>query len=159
MYRGFMGAVHTAPFAHLWESDTAIITTIFFFAALICAAVQDIRTKEVGDYIHVIIAHTAFIGFDFANLPAMLTGAVVTALPLFIAGIIKKGSIGGADIKLMAASGLILGAVGGIIALVIGLFLGVGCTYVYRKIKKADMKTSFPFVPFLAAGCIIAYLL
>ena len=158
MYGGFMGAAQTAPFTHLWESDTAIITTIFFFAALTYAAVQDIRTKEVGDYIHVIIAVTALISFDRANLPAMLIGAVVTALPLFIAGVAKRGSIGGADIKLMAASGLILGAVGGIIALIIGLFLGVGCTYAYRKLKKADMKRSFPFVPFLAVGCVVAYL-
>jgi prepilin signal peptidase PulO-like enzyme (type II secretory pathway) len=59
----------------------------------------------------------------------------------------------------MAASGLLLGAIGGIIALIIGLFLGVGCTFIYRKLKNAEMKTSYPLVPFLAVGCVIAYLL
>ena len=149
----------SVPFAHLWETDTALVTMLIFFAALVYAAVQDIRTKEVGDYIHVIIAVTAFIGFDRAYLPAMLLGAVVSALPFFLSALIKKGSIGGADIKLMAASGLILGAGKGMIALILGLFLGVGCTFIYRKIKKADMKTSFPLVPFLAAGCMAAYLI
>ena len=151
------GAVHTAPLAHLW--DAAIITALFFFAALIYAAAQDIRTKEVGDYIHVIIAVTAFIGFDRANVLAMLAGAVLSALPLLIAGVVKRGCIGGADSKLMAASGLILGASRGVIALMIGLFLGVACTFLYRKTKQADMKTSFPLVPYLAAGCAVAYLL
>jgi leader peptidase (prepilin peptidase)/N-methyltransferase len=154
---GYMGAgFPPVPIAHFW--DIAVITTLFFFAALICAAAQDIRKKEVGDYIHVIIAVTAFIGFEFADLPAMLIGGLVSALPLFIAGMIKKGCIGGADIKLMAASGLILGAGNGIFALIIGLFSGVVCTFMARRIKKADMTTSFPLVPFLAVGCIIATL-
>lgn len=158
--QGFLGTgFPPVPFAHLWETDTAIITTLFFFAALCYAAAQDIKTKEVDDCVHVIIAVTAFIGFERGNLPAMLTGAALSALPLFTAALIKRGSVGGADIKLMAASGLILGAGNGIIAMIIGLSLGVGCTYVYRKTRKTALTTSFPFIPFLAAGCIVAYLL
>ena len=136
-----------------------LLIPIIFFAALIWASVQDIRTKEVGDYIHIIIAVTAFIGCTIGGLLPMLIGAVVSALPLFIAALIKKGSIGGADIKLMAASGLILGAERGVIALIIGLFLGVVCTFIYRKIKKIDFTDSFPLVPYLAAGCGLAYLI
>lgn len=154
-----IGAVQSAPIAHMWNTDTTVVTVLVFFAALIYAAVQDIGTKEVGDYIHVIIAVSALIDFDRANLPAMLIGAIVTALPLFVGGLILKGSIGGADIKLMAASGLLLGAANGIIALVIGLFTGVACTYIYRRVRKTDMRTSFPLVPYLAAGCIVAYML
>ena len=135
------------------------IAHLIFFAALFYASIQDFRTKEVGDYIHVIIAITAFVGSLLSNIPAMLLGALVSALPLFIAGMLKSDSIGGADIKLMAASGLFLGAAGGMIALVAGLLLGVVCTFVYRKLKGRDMKTSFPLVPFLSAGCVIAYLL
>ena len=129
------------------------------FGTLLYASVQDIRTREVGDYVHVIIAVIALLGIDGAALPAMLFGAAVSAIPLFIAALIKPGCIGGADIKLMAASGLILGAEKGILALIIGLFLGVGCIFFYRKIKKADLAVSFPLVPHLAAGCVAAYFL
>jgi len=146
------------PIAHPGNMDTAVVTAIFFFAALCWAAVQDIRKKEVDDTIHVMIAVISLIGFAWANLPAMLLGAAISALPLFLAALVKQGSIGGADIKLMAASGLILGAERGMIALIIGLFSGVACTFLYRKAKKAGMKTSFPFVPFLATGCAAAYL-
>ena len=135
------------------------VTHLIFFAALFYASIQDIRTREVGDYIHITIAITAFVGSPAKHTPAMLLGAVVSALPLFIAGMLKSDSIGGADIKLMAASGLFLGAASGIIALVAGMFLGVVCTFVYRKLKNRDMKTSFPLVPFLSAGCVVAYLL
>jgi leader peptidase (prepilin peptidase)/N-methyltransferase len=141
-----------------WETDTTLIPIIFFLF-LAYAAYQDIRTKEVDDYVHIIIAMTAFIGVTLSALPYMLFGAVITALPLLIAAVIKKGCVGGADIKLMAASGLILGAGGGIIALIIGLFSGVVSTYIYRRIKKTDTKTSFPLVPYLATGCMIAYFL
>jgi leader peptidase (prepilin peptidase)/N-methyltransferase len=148
-----------ASIAHIRSPDAALIATLIFFTVLCYAAVRDIRTKEVGDYVHVIIVVTAFIGFERATLPAMFIGAIVTALPLLIAGLAKKGSVGGADIKLMAASGLILGASRGLIALTIGLMLGVVCTYTFRKLRKTDLKRSFPLVPFLAAGCAAAYLL
>ena len=147
-----MSYIHNLP----GTDFSSVPATLIFFAALIYAAKQDIKTKEVGDYVHVIIGTTAFLNFSWSNLPFMLFGAVISALPLFIMALIKKGSVGGADIKLMAACGLTLGANGGITALIIGLFLGVNGTYVYRKIKKADMKASFPLVPYLAAGCIIA---
>jgi leader peptidase (prepilin peptidase)/N-methyltransferase len=138
-------------------AGTAYAVPLFFFTALLWASVQDVKAKEVGDYIHVIIAVIAFVGLT--NFPAMLTGALVSALPLFIAGVVKPGCIGGADIKLMAASGLILGAERGFIALIIGLTLGVGCTFIYRKIKKADLAVSFPLVPYLSAGCVVSYLI
>ena len=149
----------TVESGQLTVMGTDLFVPLLFFGVLLYASVQDIKTREVGDYIHVIIAIIALLGFDRANLPAMLIGAVVSALPLFIAGIAKTGSIGGADIKLMAASGLILGAERGIIALIIGLFLGVGCTFIYRKLKKADFTTPFPLVPYLAIGCVVSYLL
>jgi len=140
-------------------AGTAYAVPLFFFGALIYASVQDIRTREVGDYVHVIIAVIALLGLDRAILPAMLMGAAVSAFPLFIAGVVKPGCIGGADIKLMAASGLILGAERGVIALIIGLSLGAGCTFLYRKIKKTDLAVPFPLVPYLSAGCVVAYLI
>ncbi len=156
----FLGTdILSVPFAPLWDTDAAVITTLFFFAALAVASVQDIRRKEVDDCIHVAIAAIAFIGFEWDNLPAMLFGAAVSALPLLIAALIDKGRVGGADIKLMAAGGLLLGAGNGIAALISGLFLGVGSTFIYRMIRKADLAPSFPLVPFLSAGCIAAYLL
>jgi leader peptidase (prepilin peptidase)/N-methyltransferase len=136
-----------------------LFAPLLFFGALIYASVRDIRTREVGDYVHVIIAIIALLGVACVNLPAMMLGAVVSALPLFIAALVKTGSIGGADIKLMAASGLLLGAERGAIALVIGLFLGIVCTFIYRKLQKADFTTPFPLVPYLAIGCVVAYFL
>lgn len=84
----------------------------------------------------------------------MLFGLFFTALPLFIAALMKEGSVGGADIKLMAAAGFLLGVQTGITALIVGMFLAVVCTVVYRRIKRLDINKSFPLVPYLTVGII-----
>jgi leader peptidase (prepilin peptidase)/N-methyltransferase len=86
-------------------------------------------------------------------------GAVFTALPFFIPALVKSGSIGGGDIKLMFACGAVLGVWGGLLQTVIALSplavfsLGIMLT----KGRKARQKTAIPLAPFLCAGGIISY--
>lgn len=126
---------------------------------LYTAALQDLYSKEVDDCLWVMALLAAFIQFDPAVLPSMLAGAVMTALPLFAAAMLKTGSVGGADIKMMAAVGLYFGVHKGLFALFLGLAIGVAGVFIRRKVKKEPMGGSFPLVPFLAAGSYIACLL
>jgi leader peptidase (prepilin peptidase)/N-methyltransferase len=68
--------------------------------------------------------------------------------------------MGGGDIKLMAAAGLVLGFQKGMAALIIGLtamLLFYAVYTIIQKLCKRKCQKAFPLVPFLSIGCIIAY--
>jgi leader peptidase (prepilin peptidase)/N-methyltransferase len=130
-----------------------------FSLLLLYAANSDIRTREVSDTVHLMIGITGLIGITIEQVVPMLLGFVLIPLPLFITSIIKKDSIGGADIKLMAASAFLLGLEKGLIALMIGLLLAIVCTIIIRKTKKQGIKEAIPLVPYLSIGCLIAFLI
>ena len=81
-----------------------MIRLAFFFSALFLAAVMDIRTRTIPDWLVVLVALTSVLPPGTPNFLGVLAG-----LPLLLAGI-TIGGIGGGDVKLMGACGLILGA-------------------------------------------------
>ena len=68
------------------------------------------------------------------------------------------GGMGGGDIKLMAAAGLVLGLPAGIFATILGLLLVLAYS-VFLKICKKTQVIAVPLVPFLSAGCAAGYLI
>ena len=88
--------------------------------------------------------------YDYATL----LGLVLVPLPFVVAALVKEGSIGGGDIKLMGACGFVLGVKRGYIALMLGLFLAVLFQTAYAK--KEDK--GFAMAPYLALGCLLAML-
>ena len=72
----------------------------------------------------------------------------------------KEGGIGGGDIKLAAAIGLVLGLPASLTASMLGLaaFIGYGviCSCI-RRLHGQKGKNAFPVGPFLAAGSAAAY--
>ena len=76
-----------------------VIFTVLLFAASAC----DLKKREIPDQLNGAIALTALLSFSPCNLLGLLTG-----LPFLIAAV-TCGGMGGGDIKLMAASGLVLG--------------------------------------------------
>lgn len=134
-----------------------ILQGIIFSLLLLFAANSDIRTREVSDSISIMIAITALIGVELATVPSMLLASLLITLPQLAIAMLKPGTYGGADIKIMAACAFLLGFSKGLFALVCGLFLAVICTVIARKIRKQDVKESFALIPYLAIGCIIAF--
>jgi leader peptidase (prepilin peptidase)/N-methyltransferase len=130
-----------------------------FALILLKGSWSDITTRQVPDHISVMLAITGLIGTSLTELPAMLISSLFVPTPLLAAAFLKPNSIGGADIKIMAASAFLLGFEKGLAALVIGLMLAVLCTAVIRKAKKLSMKASLPLAPYLSAGCVIAIIL
>lgn len=133
------------------------IKGIILFLILLYASHSDIQTREVDDYIPVMLVVTAFIGMELSNIGSMLVGAIAVALPQLLISIIKsEKAIGGADIKLSTACGLLLGFEKGIAGLIFGLLSAVICTLCINKIK--NRKTgAIPLIPYLAAGFMAAY--
>ncbi len=121
---------------------------------LILSSYQDIKKRECDDYIHVMILITALIGTELAALPGMIISALVTIGLMIIPILIADGDIGGADIKLSAATVFLLGFRRGTLGLILGFILAI----VINLIKnKGNAKANFPLLPYLSVGFLTAY--
>lgn len=130
-----------------------------FFLLLFYATVSDFATREVADGVPLMIGLIALIEIGVADLPGMLLATVVITIPQLAVAVLKPGTYGGADIKLMAASAFLLGTIKGLLALITGLGLAVAVTMFIRKCRHENAKEPFALVPFLSAGCFLAYIL
>lgn len=130
------------------------LQAVFFLALLLTISVIDLRTRTIPDTLNVLIALTSFFVFEPWNLIG-----IFTALPFLLAAVFC-GGMGGGDIKLMTACGVVLGLPYGLLAEMFGLFVMLGFYVTYcciQKIRKVEIMKSFPLAPFLSIGCTIAY--
>ena len=143
----------------LWRYGvgTELLQGMVLCLALLYASATDIRTREVPDCIPVIIAVAALIGRAPEEIPLMILAAVVVTIPQLAAAVMKPGSYGGADIKIMASGAFLLGLSRGLTAIIVGLLPAVICTALVRKIRKQAMKASFALAPYLSVGILLAY--
>ena len=124
-----------------------------FIALLLTASVIDIKKRIIPDTICLFIAFTGLICFE----PVKLFG-VLAAMPLLLAALVW-GGLGGGDIKLMAASGIVLGFTGSIAAMLIGLTAMLLFMFPCHspKIAREECPKAYPLAPFLSIGCIAIY--
>ncbi len=129
------------------------------FSILLVMSMIDIDIQEIPNALILSIVVLA-IPYVFASgLPLWehILGAFVMSIPLFVVGIIT-GGIGGGDIKLLFATGILLGykltLVAGLAGIIIGALVGV----VLLISRKAGRKTAMPLGPALASGFVIAAL-
>ena len=150
-YVAVTAAVVTAVFIGAYGTTLHALACILTGQVLLFAAEYDYATHTVPDYVPVLILMAGLLEVEFA--PALL-GLVLVPLPCVVAALMKEGSIGGGDIKLMGACGFVLGVKRGYIALMLGLFLAVLFQTAYAK--KEDK--GFAMAPYLALGCLLAML-
>lgn len=135
--------------------DKLAVLQATFFVALLCAAsVVDLKHRIIPDWLNLMIASISLLCFS----PEQLLGIFV-ALPFLLAAVFF-GGMGGGDIKLMAACGLMLGLPKGLLAAMAGLSLLLIYVAIYRivcKVQRREAKKAFPLAPFLSAGCLLAY--
>jgi prepilin signal peptidase PulO-like enzyme (type II secretory pathway) len=122
---------------------------------LLTASYSDLRSREVADYMSVMVLLTAFIGVSMADIPGMILGGLfVAGMMLLVTLLSGESCIGGADIKLGGACAFALGTTGGIAGLIGGLVLAI---VINMCRGKSTRNQSFPLVPYLAAGFLAAY--
>lgn len=132
----------------------AVFQAVFFIALLCAASVTDLTKRIVPNWLCLGIAGVSVIGFT----PVKLLGILI-ALPFLLAAVFF-GGMGGGDIKLMAACGLVLGLPKGLLAAMTGLSLLLIYVVIYRivcRVQRREAKKAFPLAPFLSAGCLLTY--
>lgn len=133
----------------LWTVRGAV-----FFFALIMASCHDIRTRYVPD------GYTIFlILLALSTSPCRNWWGIFCGVPFLLAAV-WFGGIGGADIKIMSAAGMIVGFVPGIFAMIIALSSMLLFYQINRWIcRKKLLGQAYPLVPFLTGGILIIYLM
>ncbi len=75
----------------------------------------------------------------------------------FLIGVLSKGrAMGGGDVKLMAATGFVLGWKAVIISLFLGAFAGTAFAIVRKIVSKKEISGVVPFGPFLSIGVMLS---
>ena len=133
-----------------------LLKGIILLQILLYASVSDIQTHEVKDFISVLIFITGFIGVTLSDIPMMLFSGLAIGGVLLICAMVSGNRLGGADVKLSAACAFLLGFSKSIAGLVIGLFVSVIVNLIIQK-KKKMKNQPFPLVPYLSIGFMLMY--
>lgn len=126
-------------------------------SALLALSFIDWRTHEipVGFNIFILLLGLIRLITDIGNWSQYVIGLFAVSGFLFLLFLVTGGrGIGGGDIKLMAATGLLLGWQLNIIGFLIGCILGSIIHLTLMAIKKADRVLAFG--PYLSMGVFIA---
>ena len=126
---------------------------ICFLMLLTGASIRDLKYRQVPDRYSVMLAILALVFPDMEKL-----WGILCACPLFIAAL-TIGGIGGADIKMTGAAGMVLGLGRGMAALIMGL----SCMLIFHAGRRLFLPDggsgqSYPLIPFLTIGMGIGYL-
>ena len=126
-------------------------------SALLALSVIDWRTKEipVGFNIFILLLGLIRLVTDLSNWHQYVIGLFAVSGFLYLLMIISKGkAMGGGDIKLMAATGLLLGWQLIIVAFLSGCVVGSIIHLSLMAIKKVGRELAFG--PYLSAGVFLA---
>lgn len=138
-----------------------VITVLYTVIILAVISWIDFKTKRIPDRWNLaLLAAGVWSCFVFEQpvLASRIGGLFVISVPMLLMAVFFPGALGGGDIKLMAAAGLLLGVQGVLTA----AFFGMGAAGIYGAglliLKKAGRKDSFALGPFLCAGIATALL-
>ena len=95
--------------------------------------------------------------FQKITITGRVFGIFVVSIPFFIIAVLSSGGLGGGDIKLMAASGVLLGVTGNVFAACFGLLLGGFCGVFLLLTKRIGYKECFALGPFLCIGIAVVF--
>lgn len=128
-------------------------------SALIVLSVIDFRTFEIPFGINIFLFVLGVIRciYDYRNLATYLIGFFAVSVVLLLIQLLSRGrAIGGGDIKLMAAAGLLLGWKLILLAFVLGCIIGSIIHLMRMKISGEGHELAFG--PYLSVGIFISAL-
>ncbi len=132
-----------------------IITMLVIVSILLVISIIDFKIRIIPNELNILLfisgIWSSFIFREVTFLSRFL-GIFSVSIPMLILAIFCSGGLGGGDVKLMAASGMILGIKWNIFAACTGLFLGGLYGFFLLITKRAKRKDCFALGPFLCIG-------
>lgn len=152
------GAAYLGIYLYLGLSWWAILAC-GVFSVLLVIFIIDLRHMEIPNgLVAVLLVIGVIWTYDSGDYRSHIIGFFAVPLFLLLLGAIAGQGMGMGDVKLMAASGLILGWQGNILALMIGAILGSVIGIGLLLAGAIERKQKIPFGPFLAIGIMTALL-
>ena len=139
--------------------DVTSVCYLALFSALLVLSIIDFRTYEIPLGCNIFILDVGLIHLivDYSNWLQYVIGLTAVSLFLYIIYAATKGrGIGGGDIKLMAACGLLLGWRLNILGFILGCIIGSAIHIFRMKISKEDHVLAMG--PYLSTGVMISAL-
>ena len=142
---------------------------LIFTSILIVISFIDIDHYIIPDSLIIIgviliISFNIFINvlnLKYVFLGGLICGGSVLSFIYILEVLIKQEIMGGGDIKLFFMVGMFLGTKGGLIAMILSIYIGAiygVFLIIYRKIRKIEHNSMIPYGPFISLATII-YLL
>ncbi len=158
----FFGLVTVLCLLH-FDLTIECLRNYIFFCCLFSLSLVDLETMIIPDRFHIVMivvwaACLYFVpGFTKEALwhgaALLIYGAVMLGVSLMMDKILKKDSLGGGDIKLIAVCALYLGPVNMLFALIGACVIGLVFVLIRRIRKKDGEGKAFPFGPSIALSC------
>ena len=129
-----------------------------FSSILITAAFIDARHMYIPDGIHILILILSCISLAAGPGPAFLNrlgGSLLAGGFLAIVHMLIRGGVGWGDVKLFAASGLLIGAAPAMTALLMGYVIAGLWYAVPLVLGRIGRKTQVPMAPFFAVSLMV----
>ncbi|HEX8645220.1 MAG TPA: prepilin peptidase [Allosphingosinicella sp.] len=132
---------------------------ILLAASLVAAAVGDIRTRTISNWLNLAIALAAIPYWYFAGLElwpdVALRLAVAAGVFALFAGAFALGMMGGGDVKLLGAVALWLPP-GGVLFLLVAMSIGGGALtlvmWARHRLKRSEAALEIPYGVAIAFG-------
>ena len=122
---------------------------------LLVISIIDFKIKIIPNQLNVLLLisgiWSSFV-FQEVTFPSRFLGMFSVSIPMLILAVLCSGGLGGGDIKLMAASGMLLGIKWNVFAACTGLFLGGLYGFFLLITRRAERKDCFALGPFLCIG-------
>lgn len=116
----------------------------------------DIKTREIPNWISVVVALSAIMNFRLENLWGIIVAVIFFSVAL------ATGKIGGGDVKLIAALSIVCGLWGSFALLLfaqISMLIFYGVSVIVQKLRGRTASKSLPFVPFIFIGYLASKLI
>lgn len=137
----------------------AALTLFLVSAVLVMITVIDAYTQTIPPVLNIILGALGLL--SILTMPGIsvaerVIGFFCISVPMFLIVLLVPGGFGGGDIKMMAASGILLGWKGNLAAFFIGLIIG-GIYGAFLLISgKKGRKEHFAFGPCLSIGIFVS---
>lgn len=150
----------------LWRFELTLsaLTAAVLCCCLLCLSLVDLETQIIPDRFLVIPAVARAIqllmegglaGLGRGVLPGLIIGGGMLALSLVMDKILKKDTMGGGDIKLLALLGMFFPLPQCLLLVMIACVVGIAMAAILMKV---DSETAFPFGPALAIAAWVTLL-
>jgi len=138
----------------------SLITPVIFVSCLFTLSLVDLDTQIIPDRFLLIpfiarvieLLLTRGLAGLTALIPGLIIGGSVLVLSLIMDKVLKKDTMGGGDIKLLALIGCFLPLTECLLMVMIACVIGIAMASILLKV---DSETAFPFGPALSLAAVI----